>query len=327
MKWLGIEFDLYHIRLNEQIILVLHSENMKVSAYLSVFLLLILLTQNLSAKEVSSFKVYGSVRVMLENNADKELSIEDALSRIGVKSSRHLLPNAEGFAAVEYGKGSGDKELARRVIFAGVKGSWGSLSYGTQTQVWHKFVRGAKFSDQLDTLRLGTIRDQDSFQYFTKIGKIRLGTSRSFEKQGNEHTQFGVAIPFGKNKLGVAYTRDSNGGLLGIRPEWVLNKTQISILYYRADPDFSAHGANLCRDSGDSITQGIYAKQTFNDGLWIHARYMERDCHDNEKDARSFKTEIAKKLNNRTRLWLAYEVGDAGNVKDNEVQLGFRFDF
>lgn len=291
-----------------------------------------------SADYKAKVKPYASVRLMLQDNdSQDDISGENALSRIGIKGSQKISQDLTAFGQIEFGVDaddnatnaaeSSDTDISRRLGLAGLKGSWGSLSFGAQTQVWHKFVRGAKFSDGVDTIRLGTIRDQDSLQYYGKFGKAKFGISRSFEGNGNEHTQIGTAIPFPNGKIGIAYTQDEDGGLLGLRPEIKLGNTFLSLLYYKADSDFTAHGANLCKDGGDTIAQGIYAKQNLGNGLIIHARYMERDCDTDSLDADSTKVELVKKLNKKTRLWLAHETGEGANVKDGESQLGIRFDF
>jgi len=280
-------------------------------------------------------KTYGSVRVMLEDNDVKDsISGEDALSRFGIKASQKISSDLSAFGGIELRirADNTNSENELRLGYAGLKGGFGKISFGSQTQVWHKFVRGAKFSDGVDTLRLGTIRDQDSLQYFGKFGKVKVGLSRSFEgtpAEGvkNEHTQIGAAIPFPSGKIGIAYTKDSNGGLLGLRPEVKFGGTFLSLLYYSADADFTAHGANLCKDGGDTTATGLYAKQKLGAGFTIHARYMERDCDDASKNADSTKVELIKQLNKKTRLWLAHETGEGGNVKDSETQLGIRFDF
>ncbi len=281
---------------------------------------------------------YGSVRVMIEDNDVKEnISGEDALSRFGIKASQKISSDLTAFGQIEFGVDADDngvnaaedtdRDIFRRLGRAGLKGSWGSISFGAQTQVWHKFVRGAKFSDGVDTLRLGTIRDQDSLQYFGKFGGVKVGLSRSFEGNDNEHTQLGAAIPFPHGKLGVAYTLDEEGGLLGLRPEVRFGGTLVSLLYYNADSDFTAHGANLCKDGGDTVSQGLYAKQKLGSSFTLHGRYMELDCDDDAKDADSTKVELIKQFNKKARIWFAYETGEGGNVKDKEAQIGIRFDF
>ena len=279
------------------------------------------------ADDETKLTVYGSVRVMLEDVEGADgVEGKDALSRIGLKASQKVSDDLRAFGGVELRVNADETNSTPnlRLGYAGLKTNYGQVSFGSQTQVWHKFVRGSKFSDGSDSLRLGTIRDKDSLQYFHKLGKVKVGLSQSFENGGNEHTQIGAAIPFPKGKLGIAYTKDEEGGLLGLRPEVTFGKTSASLLYYRADSDFSAHGANLCNDGGDTTSAGIYGKQKFGKGMFVHARYMELDCDTDAKDKNSTKVEFVKQFNKKMRMWVSHE--NADNFND-ETQLGVRYDF
>jgi len=302
--------------------------------YLPVVIATCLLSTASALYAESDVKVtpYASVRLMIQDNENPDDPTgQNALSRFGIKGSQTVSPGLKFFGGIEYGVDADDtnSDPTLRLGFAGLKGAWGQLSFGSQTQIWHKFVRGAKFSDGVDSLRLGAIRDQDSLQFAGKIGKTKIGISRSFEGNGNEHTQVAAAIPFGSGgfsgKLGVAFQQDENGGLLGLRPEATFGKTHITLLYYQADADFTAHGANLCGDGGDTVSAGIYLRQKLPQGFLIHGRVMDYSC-DVTDDGDSVKLELVKSFNKKARVWLAYETGEGGNVVDQEAQLGIRYD-
>jgi len=290
-------------------------------------------TSTLYAESDVKVTPYASIRLMIQDNENSDDPTgQNALSRFGIKGSQTVSPGLEFFGGIEYGVDADDtnSDPSLRLGFAGLKGAWGQLSFGAQTQVWHKFVRGAKFNDGVDSLRLGAIRDQDSLQFFGKIRKVNIGISRSFEGDGNEHTQVAAAIPFKRGdkfsgKVSVALQQDQEGTLLGLRPEATFGKSHITLLYYQADADFTAHGANLCGDGGDTVSAGIYLKQELQHGFQIHGRFMNYSC-DVTEDGDSVKLELVKKFNKKARIWLGYETGEGGNVVDQEAQLGIRYD-
>ena len=48
-----------------------------------------------------------------------------------------------------------NEKAGMRQIYVGLKGKFGTVTYGSQTIIWHQYVRSAYFSDALNSLRQG----------------------------------------------------------------------------------------------------------------------------------------------------------------------------
>ncbi|MDO6806325.1 porin, partial [Wenyingzhuangia sp. 1_MG-2023] len=86
------------------------------------------------------------------NKDDKAIGSDDELSRIGIKSSKKLDHGLTAVAQLEYEVDHYHQKegLSLRLGYVGIKGKFGELYHGSQTTVWHKFVRGAYFSNGSD---------------------------------------------------------------------------------------------------------------------------------------------------------------------------------
>ena len=136
---------------------------------------LLLSCASASASDVDS-SFYGSLRLGADyvdsGTADDAANGRDFLSRIGVNAEVQLSDGLTGVGKVEYGLRGDDgvnfnqnQKPGLRQIYVGLKGNFGTVTYGSQTIIWHQYVRSAYFSDGLDSLRQGAIRDDDMLQW------------------------------------------------------------------------------------------------------------------------------------------------------------------
>ncbi len=313
---------------------------------------------------------YGSLRMGLDyvdaGTDDDAVNGRDFLSRLGVDISSKTSEDALVIAKIEYGLGGNDgvnfvqnQNPGLRQVYAGLKGRFGQLTYGSQTIIWHQFVRAAYFSDGLDTLRQGVIRDDDMLQWEKKTGDWKFGAALQMEGQdGDSFDQYQLAAEYqsGDIKLQTAVAidlaGDSTGGLYGARGWYYFSKTfTVSAFYHLAEKDFDLYSGNSSGnvrlvsavDSGevsgvtgckneDRATAAVYGKWRSGENQ-VHARYAVNDCAI-KGDVSSVKVEYIHYLSNFYRLWGAYEQlsSDDSRLPEtgedmSELQLGVRFDF
>lgn len=345
--------------------------NMKLLNKLCATTLLISAATVASAQEgdvKTSF--YGSLRLGADyvdsGTDDDALNGRDYLSRIGTKASVDLGDGLTGLAVVEYGlRGDDNVNFSQnnkpglRQILIGVQGDFGKVTYGSQTILWHKFVRGAYFSDGLDSLRQGAIRDDDFLQWEMKSGNWKFGAALQTEKQdGDSFDQYQGAIEYkaGPVKLQAAIATDkqgdNTGNLYGVRGWYnVSEQVTLSAFYHLAEADFDIYGGNSSGNvalkstaSGNNVggatactneersTAGIYGKWKQGKNQ-IHARYAVNAC-DIKGDVSSVKVEYIRHYSKNFKLWTSFEQFDSDDSRlpstgddMSEFQLGARFDF
>ncbi|MGK0441702.1 MAG: putative porin [Pseudohongiellaceae bacterium] len=313
---------------------------------------------------------YGSLRLGVDyvnsDTNDDAANGRDFLSRVGVKISTDLGDGLTGLAVVEYGLRGDDNvnfnqnnRAGLRQTYVGLKGDFGTVTYGSQTITWHKFVRGAYFSDGLDSLRQGGIRDDDMLQWEKNSGNWKLGAAIQTEGQdGDSVDQYQLAAEYksGPLKLQAAIAKDqrgeNTGSLYGVRA-WYDISTAItmSAFYHLAEEDFDIYGGNSsgnvrivsglenakiggvtgCKTEERS-TAGLYGKWKSGKNQ-IHSRYAVNSC-DITGDVRSIKVEYIRSLSKKFKLWAAVETLDSDDDRlpstgddMTEIQLGARFDF
>lgn len=313
---------------------------------------------------------YGSLRLGADyvdaGTDDDAANGRDFLSRMGAKASVDLGNGLTGLGLVEYGMRGDDgvnfsqnNKPGLRQIVVGVKGDFGKVTYGSQTLIWHKFVRGAYFSDGLDSLRQGAIRDDDMLQWEKKAGNWKFGAALQTEKQdGDSFDQYQAGIEYkaGPVKLQAALAADkrgeNTGNLYGVRGWYnVSDSITLSAFYHLAEEDFDLYGGNSSGNvrlkstlSGNDVggvtsckneersTAGLYGKWKA-DKNQVHLRYALNSC-DVKGDVTSIKVEYIRYLSKKFRLWASVEQLDSDTSRlpstgedMSEIQLGVRFDF
>ncbi len=313
---------------------------------------------------------YGSLRLGADfvdaGTSDDAANGRDFLSRVGAKASVDLGNGLTGLALVEYGLRGDDSvnfsqnnKPGLRQALVGLKGDFGKVTFGSQTILWHKFVRGAYFSDGLDSLRQGAIRDDDFLQWEKKSGNWKFGAALQTEKQdGDSFDQYQAAVEYkaGPLKLQAALAADkrgeNTGNLYGVRGWYnVSDSVTVSAFYHLAEEDFDIYGGNSSGNvklkstlSGNDVggvtsckneersTTGIYGKWKQGKNQF-HARYAVNAC-DIKGDVSSVKVEYVRYYSKKFRLWASFEQLDSDESrlpstgKDmSEFQLGARFDF
>jgi len=313
---------------------------------------------------------YGSLRLGVDyvdaGTVDDAANGRDFLSRVGAKASIVLTDSLTGIGKVEYGlRGDDGVNFAQndkpgmRQVYVGLKGDFGTVTYGSQTILWHKFVRGAYFSDGLDSLRQGAIRDDDFLQWEKSSGNWRFGAALQTEKQdGDSFDQYQVAAQYttGPMKLQAALAADNRGdntgNLYGFRAWYdVSDRVTLSAFYHLAEEDFDMYGGNSSgnvrlkstAESGniggvsackteERSTAGLYGKWKA-DKNQVHARYAVNSC-DMQGSVSSIKVEYIRYFSKKFRLWTAFEQLDSDDSRlpstgenMSELQLGARFDF
>ncbi|MWV27123.1 porin [Aurantiacibacter rhizosphaerae] len=320
------------------------------------------------------FKVdfYGSIRIGLDyvdaGTDDDAINGRDFLSRVGVNAKKRIGDGVALVATVEYGlradnlvdlQQNGDPTL--RLGYVGVQSEkYGSLYYGSQTIVFHRFVRSSYFGDGLDSVRLGTIRDDDMLQYYYSTGGLTVGAGVQMEQQdGDSFDQFqiGAEYDFDIAKIQVAAIKDNQGTdkgtLLGVRG-WVYpaKGLTLSAYHHRQNDDFDIYrgstgtirlrdaategrvdGIPNCPGESRSAT-GAYASYRTGDNQ-IHGRYAVDSC-DVSGDVNSYKIEYVRHISRDARLWLGYEKLDNDPLRApssssgdsmSQMELGVRYDF
>lgn len=312
---------------------------------------------------------YGSLRAGIDyvdaGTADDGANGRDFLSRIGLRARQELRPGLSGVAHVEYGLRSdnavdieqnGDTSL--RLAYLGLRGSFGEILFGSQSLVWHRYVRSSYFSDLNDSIRLLTIREDDLLQYYGQRGRFHYGLGIQTEGQDGDNIdlwQMGGEYQFGSTTLQLAVLQDmrgtENGMLYGARI-WVRPTGQLTLSSYwhHQDQHFDYRGSSTgnvrLRDArihgnvngvdnctGEKRTDfGLYGKVRLKSSFW-HARYAIDSCAQ-KGDIRSIKLEYVKPLAKSYKIWVAYEKLQSHEARKpvtgedlSEAQFGLRFDF
>ena len=324
---------------------------------------------NANATDVDS-SFYGSLRLGADyvdsGTSDDAANGRDYLSRIGVKAKVQLAEGLTGIGKIEYGLRGDDgvnfnqnDKAGMRQVYVGLKGKFGTLTYGSQTIIWHQYVRSAYFSDALDSLRQGAIRDDDMLQWQKSYDNWKFGASIQTEKQdGDSIDQYQLAAQYHNQgfKLQAALAADqqgeNTGNLYGVRAWYdISEKLTVSAFYHLAEEDFDLYkgnssgnvrlvsakdtgkvgGVTACADEERS-TVGLYGKWR-QDNNQVHARYAVNSC-DIQGDVSSIKVEYIRYLSNKFRLWASFEQLDNDTTRlpstgedMSEAQLGVRFDF
>ena len=315
-----------------------------------------------AANDVNS-KVYGSLRIGVDSidakTKDDGANGRDFLSRVGVKADQKINDSLTVTGQLEYGIGAdfGQKSSPElRLANVGLKGDFGSVTFGSQTTLWHKFVRGAYFSDGNDSLRQGTIRDDDLIQYYYKNGGLTLGAGTQVEgRDGDDFDQYmlGGEYKMGALKLQAAYSKDNRGDnkgdLIGARAWYkITDAVTVSALTHQASKDYDLYGGNSAGNvktaslknpvgacAEDRTTNAAYAQYKFGSNM-VHTRYAVNSC-DNSGDATSVKVEYVRYVTKKFRTWVSYEdislddkrkaANGAAEDSISAIQLGTRFDF
>lgn len=334
-------------------------------------LLTTLLLASASAKATqaeSSF--YGSLRLGADyvdsGTADDAVNGRDYLSRVGVKASIQLAENITGIGKVEYGLRGDDgvnfnqnQKAGMRQIYVGLKGDFGTVTYGSQTIIWHQYVRSAYFSDALDSLRQGAIRDDDMLQWQKTYHNWKFGAAIQTEQQdGDSIDQYQLAAQYQAHglKLQAALAADqqgeNTGNLYGVRAWYdISDSLTVSAFYHLAEDDFDIYKGNSsgnvrlvsAKESGkvggvtsctneERSTAGLYGKWRQGNNQ-VHARYAVNAC-EVKGDVSSIKVEYIRYFSKKFRLWASFEQLDNDTTRlpstgenMSELQLGARFDF
>jgi predicted porin len=338
---------------------------------------LLMVASNAAVAEDVKTSFYGSLRLGMDyvdaGTVDDAANGRDFLSRIGAKASVSLTDSLTGIGKIEYGLRGDDgvnfdqnDKPGMRQVYIGLKGDFGTVTYGSQTILWHKFVRGAYFSDGLDSLRQGAIRDDDFLQWEKTSGKWRFGAALQTEKQdGDSFDQYQVAAQYttGPVKLQAALAADqrgeNTGNLYGVRAWYeVSNSVTLSAFYHLAEEDFDMYSGNSSGNvrlkstpdknsdgKGDNDIGGVSACKTEERstaglyGKWkldknqVHLRYALNTC-DIKGDVSSIKVEYVRYLSKKFKMWASFEQLDSDDSRlpstgedMSELQLGARFDF
>lgn len=328
-----------------------------------------LLSAALVQAEETTSSVYGTLRIGIDNvdagTEDDGMNGRDYLSAVGIKGSVKMDNGLTGVGQVEYGLRDENAvdinqmgQPTLRLAFVGLKGGFGEVYYGSQTPLWHKYVRSAYFSDGNDTVRLGTVREDDLTQYYFTGKNFNIGAGIHTEGQDGDSLDswsVGGEYKAGPATLQAAYTKDERGdnigGLLGLRVWLAVNDAiTLSAYYHQADDDFDLYSgstgdvaltdASVSGDvkgigncSGEERTnQGVYAAYKFGSSK-VHARYAIDSCEDSG-DVASSKVEYVYYLAKNYNVWASYEALNndtdrmpATGKEMSEAQLGVRFDF
>ncbi|MGB1091517.1 MAG: porin, partial [Oceanobacter sp.] len=288
----------------------------------------------------------------------------DYLSRVGVKSTTKLSNGLTAMGQVEYGLRGSDfvnssqmNAPTLRLLTVGIKGDFGTLTYGSQVPLFHKFVRGAYFSDGNDTVRLGTVRDDDLTNYVYKSGGVTLGAGIQTEGQDGDSIDsinVGGEYKAGSFKLQAAAIKDrrgdNTGTLMGARVWYSIDNVTLSAFRHQQNEDFdlyngstgnvrlrgasvngNVNGIGNCSGEARANT-GVYAAYKLGSAK-VHARYAIDSCED-AGDITSTKVEYVNSLAKNYKYWVSHEVLSSDDARTpstgddmSETQIGIRYDF
>ncbi len=316
---------------------------------------------------------YGSIRFgadLINANIEQDgANGRDFLSRVGVKATYNIDDRLAFIGQIEYGTRSDVVDvfqnggLGLRQFNVGFKHKdYGTVKFGSQTTTFHKFVRGAYFSDGLDTIRLATIREDDYLSYDYKSGPFRFGAGLQIEGQDGDNIdqfQIGAEYTAGPFKLQGAYVLDNEGDnqgdLYGVRAWWKVNENiTLSAYHHEQDEAFdfpSGVGSTgalrlRARDGGlgniNFVTtcvgqtrsaSGVYGSARVEQHQF-HARYAVDSC-DTAGDVESIKAEYVYHFDKNLRSWISYEQLQTDTDRTpaafgdtfSSVQFGVRLDF
>ena len=321
-----------------------------------------------------SFKINfkGSIRLGFDyvdaGTDDDAINGRDFLSRLSMNVKKRVADGVALVGTVEYGLRSDNlvdlqqnTDPTLRLAYVGVQSDdYGSLYYGSQTIVFHRFVRGSYFSDGLDSTRLGSIRDDDMLQYYYSKNGLTVGLATQTENQdGDSFDQFqiGAEYDFDIAKLQVAGIKDNRGTntgtLWGVRG-WVypVKGVKLSAYHHQQTDDFDIYGGSTgtvrlrdaategnvngipnCGGEARSVS-GVYGSYRFG-GNEVQSRYAVDSC-DLSGDVNSYKIEYVRHLSKDARLWISYEALDndilrapasSSGESMSQIQVGARYDF
>ena len=346
--------------------MILNKVTVKKLCYAGLFIA----ASNVVVAEEVNTSFYGSLRLGMNyvdaDTVDDAANGRDFLSRVGATASVSLTDSLMGIGKIEYGLRGDDgvnfdqnDKPGMRQIYVGLKGNFGTVTYGSQTILWHKFVRSAYFSDGNDSLRQGAIRDDDFLQWEKTTGNWRFGAALQTEKQdGDSFDQYQLAAQYttGSVKLQAALSADqrgdNNGNLYGVRAWYdVSDSVTLSAFYHLAEEDFDMYAGNTSGNvriksaaetdntggvstciTEERSTAGLYGKWKL-DKNQVHLRYAVNTC-DIQGDVSSIKVEYIRYLSKKFRMWASFEQLDSDDTRlpttgedMSELQLGARFDF
>ena len=333
-----------------------------------------LLTVETQASDISVPDVdfYGSLRLGVDyidaGVEDDGANGRDFLSRAGVKATTDIRPDLKLVGVIEYGireenivDFTQNEGPTLRLAYVGMKGDWGELYYGSQTNLFHKYLRTSYFSDGLDTIRQGSVRDDDLLQYYFNKGKFSWGASVMMESQdGDSFDQFQLGGEYteGPVKLQLAWSKDNRGdnkgNLYGVRAWWYVNDNiTLSAFHHYADDNYDLYGGSLtgtvrlrdaefegnknalnpCRTESRT-SSAVFASYRIAEHQ-VQAKYAVDSC-DVSGDVDSVKVEYVHHFSKGFRLWTAVEALDndegrkpttASGKSFTQFQVGARYDF
>lgn len=338
-----------------------------------VGLLLLPLCSIAKPAQDKKIELYGSLRGGVSivdaptlNDLSDGANGRDYLSRVGINASTEVAPGLIAIGRVEYGirdenkvdfKQNGQPTL--REMWIGLKSDYGTIKFGSQTNIWHSYVRSTYFSSAVDSFRQGAIRDDDLLQYFHKVGPIDFALGLQMEAQdGDVIDQYQAAIAYTSKvvKLQAAYSKDNRGentgSLIGVRAWWYINdQLTLSGFSHYADHEYDLYAGgsfgNVFVLDGDrkiGAAKSCSAEKRSSNGVYLGYKVKQHkvgvrydiDSCDVMGDATSVKMEYLYTFSPSFRTWVAYEVIDAdtsrkpaeiGEGNFSEIQLGVRYDF
>lgn len=330
-----------------------------------------LLATSLVQAEETKTSFYGTLRVGIDQvdagTADDAANGRDYLSAVGVKASVKMDNGLTGLGQVEYGLRSDNAvdieqmgQPTLRLATVGLQGDFGKVIYGSQSPLFHNYVRSAYFADGNDTVRLGTVRDDDLTHYIYTGKNYSLAAGIQTEGQdGDSIDSMSVAGDYkaGALTLQGAFLKDNRGDnkgrLAGVRVWYKLSDTvTLSAFRHQQSAKFDLYGGSTgniqLKDAATEGTKnginncsgekrantGLYAAYTLGTGK-VHARYAVDSC-DTSGDVTSTKVEYMRYLAKNYSVWASYEMLNNDDTRKpttssgddmSEAQLGVRFDF
>lgn len=337
---------------------------------LNTFILGCAITSATTYADSVNSEFYGSLRLgadYIDSGAAVDaINGRDYLSRIGVNVNTQLTEDLTGVAKIEYGLRGDDgvnfnqnQSAGLRQVYVGLKSKFGTITYGSQTLIWHQYVRSAYFSDALDSLRQGAIRDDDMLQWQKSFNHWKFGAAIQTENQdGDSIDQYQVAAQYHYEKLKLQAALladqqgDNTGNLYGVRAWYEINDMfTVSAFYQLAEQNFDIYGGNssgnvkvvsaknidnvggvtACTNE-ERTTSGLYGKWRQGNNQ-VHARYAVNAC-EIKGDVKSIKVEYVRYLSKSFSLWTSFEKLDSDTARlpstgenMSEIQVAARFDF
>ncbi|GLQ76039.1 porin [Vibrio penaeicida] len=296
-----------------------------------------------SASAVTIYEKDGTV-LDLGGRAEGRFNVSDAnktgnkgafkdisRARISLSGESAVTDQFSGFGKYE-AELSGEEDLTNRYYFAGVKGEFGSVSYGKQDS---SQVMLSNFTDTLATFgaKAADIVDgnkdkrENALVYKTTFDQLTVSGDYIFaDKDNNDNTNsYGISGVYSleRFRIGAGYVNQKQGdeteNQFNFVGEVQFDNLSFSGLYTMGK---SVVGSQL----NDIIGYELMAKYELEKVAFVGAYNAQKNDSSKTDTVDEFALESVYTFNEHLRTYVGYRINQIKDA-DNELQMGLRYDF